>query len=58
MQGVLRSAGTTAWSPAGPPHAGPTPMRLRQDALRVATHIMQEVVAVAGRSQKRTRHRR
>ena len=27
-------------------HAGPTPMRLRQDALQVATRIMQEVVAV------------
>ena len=31
-------------------HAGPTPMRLRKDALQVATHIMQEVVAIAGRS--------
>lgn len=28
-------------------HAGPTPMGLRQDALQVATRIMQEVVAVA-----------
>ena len=28
-------------------HAGPTPMALRQDALQVATHIMQEVVACA-----------
>jgi N-carbamoyl-L-amino-acid hydrolase len=28
-------------------HAGPTPMHLRKDALQVATHIMQEVVAVA-----------
>lgn len=33
-------------------HAGPTPMRLRQDALQVATHIMQEVVTIAGRSQE------
>jgi len=30
-------------------HAGPTPMGLRQDALQVATRIMQEVVAVAHR---------
>lgn len=28
-------------------HAGPTPMALRKDALQVATHIMQEVVASA-----------
>ncbi len=28
-------------------HAGPTPMALRQDALQVASHLMQEVVAVA-----------
>ena len=28
-------------------HAGPTPMALRRDALQVATHIMQEVVACA-----------
>ncbi len=33
-------------------HAGPTPMRLRQDALQVATRIMQEVVAIAGRSEE------
>ncbi|VTN14839.1 N-carbamoyl-L-amino acid hydrolase [Raoultella terrigena] len=33
-------------------HAGPTPMRLRKDALQVATHIMQEVVAIAGRSEE------
>ncbi|QDI09801.1 N-carbamoyl-L-amino acid hydrolase [Klebsiella electrica] len=33
-------------------HAGPTPMRLRQDALQVATRIMQEVVAIAGRSKE------
>ena len=32
-------------------HAGPTPMGLRQDALQVATKIMQEVVAVAMRHQ-------
>lgn len=32
-------------------HAGPTPMGLRQDALQVATTIMQEVVAVAMRHQ-------
>jgi N-carbamoyl-L-amino-acid hydrolase len=32
-------------------HAGPTPMGLRQDALQVATRIMQEVVAVAMRHQ-------
>ena len=30
-------------------HAGPTPMALRKDALQVATHLMQEVVACAGR---------
>lgn len=30
-------------------HAGPTPMALRRDALQVATLIMQEVVASAGR---------
>lgn len=30
-------------------HAGPTPMRLRRDALQVATRLMQEVVAIAGR---------
>jgi beta-ureidopropionase / N-carbamoyl-L-amino-acid hydrolase len=30
-------------------HAGPTPMHLRRDALQVATHIMQEVVAIANR---------
>jgi N-carbamoyl-L-amino-acid hydrolase len=28
-------------------HAGPTPMALRKDAMQVATHIMQEVVASA-----------
>ena len=28
-------------------HAGPTPMALRRDALQVATHLMQEVVAAA-----------
>ena len=28
-------------------HAGPTPMALRKDALQVATHLMQEVVAAA-----------
>lgn len=33
-------------------HAGPTPMHLRQDALQVATRIMQEVVAIAGRSEQ------
>lgn len=33
-------------------HAGPTPMDLRQDALQVATRIMQEVVAIAGRSEE------
>jgi len=33
-------------------HAGPTPMRLRQDALQAATRIMQEVVAIAGRSDE------
>lgn len=32
-------------------HAGPTPMHLRKDAMQVATHIMQEVVAIAGRSE-------
>ncbi len=35
-----------------PESAGPTPMRLRQDALQVATRIMQEVVAIAGRSEE------
>ncbi len=30
-------------------HAGPTPMALRKDALQVATHLMQEVVACAHR---------
>lgn len=30
-------------------HAGPTPMALRKDALQVATRLMQEVVACAGR---------
>jgi N-carbamoyl-L-amino-acid hydrolase len=30
-------------------HAGPTPMALRKDALQVATHLMQEVVASAMR---------
>ena len=30
-------------------HAGPTPMALRRDALQVATRLMQEVVASAGR---------
>ena len=30
-------------------HAGPTPMRLRRDALQVSTEIMQEVVAIANR---------
>lgn len=30
-------------------HAGPTPMAMRQDALQVATRIMQEVVNIAGR---------
>lgn len=33
-------------------HAGPTPMHLRKDAMQVATHIMQEVVAIAGRSEQ------
>ena len=32
-------------------HAGPTPMALRKDALQVATHLMQEVVAAALRYQ-------
>ena len=30
-------------------HAGPTPMALRKDALQVATHLMQDVVAAANR---------
>ena len=30
-------------------HAGPTPMALRRDALQVATHLMQDVVASAHR---------
>nr|WP_318382678.1 Zn-dependent hydrolase [uncultured Enterobacter sp.] len=33
-------------------HAGPTPMHLRKDAMQVATYIMQEVVAIAGRSEQ------
>jgi N-carbamoyl-L-amino-acid hydrolase len=28
-------------------HAGPTPMRLRKDALFAATHLMQDVIAIA-----------
>jgi N-carbamoyl-L-amino-acid hydrolase len=32
-------------------HAGPTPMRLRKDALFAATHLMQEVIAIALREQ-------
>ena len=32
-------------------HAGPTPMRLRRDALLAATHLMQEVIAIALREQ-------
>ena len=32
-------------------HAGPTPMALRKDAMQVATHLMQEVVATAMRHQ-------
>lgn len=32
-------------------HAGPTPMRLRKDALFAATHLMQEVIAIAQRHQ-------
>ena len=32
-------------------HAGPTPMALRKDAMQVATHLMQEVVASAMRHQ-------
>ncbi len=32
-------------------HAGPTPMRLRRDALFAATHLMQEVIAIALREQ-------
>jgi len=32
-------------------HAGPTPMRLRKDALFAATHLMQEVIAIAHRQQ-------
>jgi acetylornithine deacetylase/succinyl-diaminopimelate desuccinylase-like protein len=33
-------------------HAGPTPMALRKDALQVATHLMQEVVAAALRHKE------
>jgi len=36
-------------------HAGPTPMRLRRDALFAATHLMQEVVAIAQREQPHAR---
>jgi N-carbamoyl-L-amino-acid hydrolase len=32
-------------------HAGPTPMKLRRDALQAATRVMQEVIAIAGRSE-------
>jgi len=32
-------------------HAGPTPMRLRKDALFAATHLMQDVIAIALREQ-------
>jgi beta-ureidopropionase / N-carbamoyl-L-amino-acid hydrolase len=32
-------------------HAGPTPMRLRRDALFAATQLMQEVIAIAQRQQ-------
>ena len=32
-------------------HAGPTPMRLRKDALFAATHLMQGVIAIALREQ-------
>jgi N-carbamoyl-L-amino-acid hydrolase len=32
-------------------HAGPTPMRLRRDALFAATHLVQEVIAIAQRDQ-------
>ena len=32
-------------------HAGPTPMALRRDALQAATRIIQEVVAIARRSE-------
>lgn len=32
-------------------HAGPTPMHLRQDAIQVAARVMQEVVAIARRSE-------
>jgi len=32
-------------------HAGPTPMHLRQDAMQVAARVMQEVVAIARRSE-------
>jgi len=32
-------------------HAGPTPMRLRRDALFAATHLIQEVIAIAQRDQ-------
>jgi N-carbamoyl-L-amino-acid hydrolase len=36
-------------------HAGPTPMRLRRDALFAATHLMQEVVAIAQHEQPHAR---
>jgi N-carbamoyl-L-amino-acid hydrolase len=32
-------------------HAGPTPMKLRRDALQAATRVMQEVITIAGRSE-------
>ncbi|RYF68993.1 MAG: hydantoinase/carbamoylase family amidase, partial [Comamonadaceae bacterium] len=36
-------------------HAGPTPMRLRRDALQAATGLMQEVVAIAMAEQPHAR---
>lgn len=52
MQGVLGIRWYDCVVTGQASHAGPTPMRLRQDALQVATRIMQEVVAIAGRSEE------
>lgn len=52
MQGVLGIRWYDCVVTGRASHAGPTPMRLRQDALQVATRIMQEVVAIAGRSEE------
>ena len=47
MQGVLGIRWFDCTVTGMEAHAGPTPMALRRDAMQVATHIMQEVVAAA-----------